>query len=284
MAKIFLDAGHNYSSGDTGAVGNGLKEQNVTWEITSRVAKLLRNAGQVAIESRPFLITNVGNSVPSSVNGRISAANISNSDIVVCIHANAASDKTANGSEIWICGIGGRTEKLANNIMPQLLKSIGTLNRGIKVNPTAYGILRDTKAPAVLIETAFITNSEDAKKLVQYDVVANAIFTGIMNYFGIAIPAPVAPIVKIDPPVITHGYSQVMTPPSNPAPAPVKPQFIAGISKVKMTGKKYATGQNIPLWAKLRTYDVLQVKTTMILVGIGKAATGWIWTSECKKL
>jgi GH25 family lysozyme M1 (1,4-beta-N-acetylmuramidase) len=68
-----------------------------------------------------------------------------------------------------------------------------------------------------------------------------------------------------------------------PAPAPVVSTIKVG-SKVKMTGKKYATGQNIPFWAKLRTYDVLQVKTTMILVGVGKAITGWIWSSECKKL
>jgi N-acetyl-anhydromuramyl-L-alanine amidase AmpD len=68
----------------------------------------------------------------------------------------------------------------------------------------------------------------------------------------------------------------------NPQPQVVNTPTIKVGSKVKMTGKKYVTGQNIPLWAKLRTYDVLEVKADRILVGIGKAVTGWIWKSEAK--
>ena len=263
MAKIFLDAGHNYSGGDTGAQGNGLLEQNITWEFTSRIAKLFRAAGQVVIESRPLLTTNIGTNLTDSINGRIAMANNSDADILICVHANAA-DPTANGTEVWICSTGGNSEKLAKAIISPLVSAISTFNRGVKVNPTAYGVLRDTKMPAVLVETAFITNVSDAKKLVQYDVIAKAIYTGAMNYLEIAIPVP------------------------TPAPAPVsapQPTHTSNIqvgSKVKMTGSKYATGQTIPLWSKLRVYDVLRVNNDEILVGIGKAVTGWIWKSECK--
>ena len=33
--KIFIDPGHNYSGADTGAVGNGLREQNVSYFVGS---------------------------------------------------------------------------------------------------------------------------------------------------------------------------------------------------------------------------------------------------------
>lgn len=65
-----------------------------------------------------------------------------------------------------------------------------------------------------------------------------------------------------------------------PAPAPTP--TIQVNSKVKMIGNKYATGQSIPLWAKLRVYDVLRINNNEVLVGIGKAVTGWVWKSECK--
>ena len=74
----------------------------------------------------------------------------------------------------------------------------------------------------------------------------------------------------------------IVTPVATPAsPAPIGIQVG---NKVKMTGSKYTTGQTIPLWAKLRTYDVLQVMPNKILVGIGKAITGWINSSEAKKV
>ena len=211
MAKIFLDAGHNYSGGDTGAIGNGLLEQNVTWEITSRLAKLLRNAGQIVIESRPLLTTNIGTNLTESINGRIAMANSSGADLLACIHADAFNDPSANGTEVWICKAGGMAEKLANFILTSLVSAIGTTNRGVKTNATDYGVLRDTIMPAVLIETAFISNAEDAKKLVQYDVIANAIFTGIMNYLGMPIVKPVTDPVPVSTPTPVITYMIVNT-------------------------------------------------------------------------
>ena len=69
-----------------------------------------------------------------------------------------------------------------------------------------------------------------------------------------------------------------------PIPAPVVSvnPTISTSNKVKITGNNYATGQSIPLFAKLRTYDVLQVNPDKILIGIGKTVTGWIWRTDCK--
>ena len=96
---------------------------------------------------------------------------------------------------------------------------------------------------------------------------------GIMSWVK-ASDVTVAGNVATPPPVVK---------PVVQTPAPVTSSIKVG-NKVKMTGKKYATGQDIPFWAKLRTYDVLDVSSTTLLVGIGKAVTGWIRKSECKKV
>ncbi len=274
MAKIFLDAGHNYSGGDTGASGNGLLEQNITWEITSRVANLLRSSNQTAIESRPTLQTNIGMNVSQSINGRVAMANNANVDIVVCIHCNAFADISANGTEIWICSAGGRAEKLANAILPQIVNQIGTFNRGVKVNNHSYGILTGTNAPAVLIETAFITNAQDSQKLLQYDKMANAIFVGIMNYLQLPIlQAKPAPVIPPQPA------------PASPAPAPQpSPVSFAPGNKVqiKSTATQYSRSTvKIGANYKGKTYTIQQVGNDDVLI---KELVSWVKKVDIQKV
>ena len=40
--KIYIDQGHNPSPPNTGAEGNGYREQDITYEIGARLADLLR--------------------------------------------------------------------------------------------------------------------------------------------------------------------------------------------------------------------------------------------------
>lgn len=35
--RICIDAGHNYSGFDTGALGNGLREQDITFKIADKL-------------------------------------------------------------------------------------------------------------------------------------------------------------------------------------------------------------------------------------------------------
>ena len=39
--KIFIDAGHNDSGYDTGAQGNGIREQDVTYAIAKKLSEKL---------------------------------------------------------------------------------------------------------------------------------------------------------------------------------------------------------------------------------------------------
>ena len=40
--EIYLDAGHNHSGADTGAQGNGLREQDITYQIVQKVGDRLK--------------------------------------------------------------------------------------------------------------------------------------------------------------------------------------------------------------------------------------------------
>ena len=46
----------------------------------------------------------------------------------------------------------------------QIVTSLGTVDRGIKDRPNLY-VLKHTDMPAILVETAFIDNGEDAELL-----------------------------------------------------------------------------------------------------------------------
>ena len=71
---------------------------------------------------------------------------------------------------------------LAECIQNQIVQSLSTVDRGVKERP-GLAVLRETDMPAVLVETAFITNEEDVQLLMnQKDGFARAIARGVTDY------------------------------------------------------------------------------------------------------
>jgi len=76
---------------------------------------------------------------------------------------------------------GGKANILAKCIQAQIVNSLNMVDRGIKARPDLC-VLRETTMPAVLVETAFISNQEDAYKLMyRIEEFANAISRGITD-------------------------------------------------------------------------------------------------------
>ena len=68
------------------------------------------------------------------------------------------------------------------HIQDQIVQSLGTVDRGVKERP-GLAVLRETDMPAVLVETAFITNKDDVQLLMnQKDEFARAIARGVTDY------------------------------------------------------------------------------------------------------
>lgn len=49
---------------------------------------------------------------------------------------------------------------------------------------------------------------------------------------------------------------------------------------VKPTGKKYATGQTIPVWVKERSHKVSQIKGNKVLLGYPSGIRSWVYLDE----
>ena len=168
--KIFINPGHGES--DPGACGNGLKERDVVLKIGKRVENYLRAVGYDVKLFQYDGLQEICN-----------AANDYGADLFVSIHCNAANGK-ARGTETYYCFYGSTTgRKLANAIQRQLVDSIDTMHRGVK--EAGFYVLSGTNMPAVLVETAFIDNPQDAALLVEHeDDFARAIARGISDYFA----------------------------------------------------------------------------------------------------
>ncbi len=176
--KVFIDAGHNYSGADTGAVGNGLREQDVNFGIAERLKNLLIAAGHEVRMSRERLTENLGTTVSESLRLRSSRANEWSADLFVSIHCNSFNG-VAEGTETLLYSLGSQSETYAVAIQQSITSRLGTVDRGVKERKD-LSVLRQTVMPAVLIETAFIDNPEDGLLLKnrQGDF-ARAIFDGI---------------------------------------------------------------------------------------------------------
>lgn len=182
--KIFIDQGHNPENVNAGAEGNGLREQDVTYNVGIYLRDLLNNDYRFdAITSRNSPNEILGYNNTSSLAERVKLANDWGADYFISIHANAAENPAFNGSEIFVYNSGTPVYEMAEDILEEITKQLGTKNNGVKISKTLY-VLRRTQMPAMLIELAFITNPADAQKLRdnQYQF-ALAIYDGILEFF-----------------------------------------------------------------------------------------------------
>ena len=184
--KIYIDQGHNPQAPNTGAEGNGLREQDITYEVGQRLATLLRQNGNFDVRlSRPTPSTQLGNSNASSLRARVDEANSWGADYFISIHTNASSQKTANGTEVLVYTEPSRAADLAEEILRRVTEITGLNSRGVKERPGLY-VLRKTKMPAVLVELGFITNPSDAIKMRDNPgLFAQGIYRGLLDYLNL---------------------------------------------------------------------------------------------------
>lgn len=186
--KIFIDQGHNPTgSPNAGAVGNGLVEQDITFQVGVYLANLLNNDPRFEARlSRPTPETVLGTSAATSLAARVRMANEWPADYFISIHCNSNPNPAINGTEIYLFQLGTQAQWLAEQIMTAVNQMTGTNNNGIRLRPSLY-VLRRSNATSLLIELGYLTNPSDAVKLRddQYQF-AYGIFLGIKRYFGFA--------------------------------------------------------------------------------------------------
>ncbi|MGH2819486.1 MAG: N-acetylmuramoyl-L-alanine amidase family protein, partial [Actinomycetota bacterium] len=119
---------------------------------------------------------------------RARRANDLEADLFLSLHLNSHTEPTAEGASTYHFGGSRAGEALAECVQNRLAQ-IG--QRDCRSHARSYAILKETRMPAVLVEPAFISNPDEAKRLEDpafQRAVAIAIANGVIDYFGDQLP------------------------------------------------------------------------------------------------
>ncbi len=216
VKTIVLDPGHGGK--DPGAVSpSGLMEKDIVLNIAKKTAKILnRKKGYNVILTRT-------EDVFIPLEERTAIANTHKADLFISIHVNAAANPGLQGIETYYLNMATSREErraaarensssasqlsdlqrilddlmkkskkeesyhLAGILHQQLIKGLGNSFRvndlGVKKAP--FIVLIGARMPAILLETGFISNHEEEKRLCSrnyQDILARQITRGIVDY------------------------------------------------------------------------------------------------------
>jgi hypothetical protein len=187
---IVIDPGHGGTE-EPGAVGpTGLKEKDVNLRLALLTADILW------LNKVTFLFTRTTDETVS-IGARSGLANTTGAKFFLSFHKNSNVGAPATGTETWAFAPNTGGDRFAKNIQRHLVSAIGLRDRGVKYSGNNFGVLRDTRMPAALIETAFINNPRE-EALLRDDgflkAAAKGIAFGVMEslgrpMFGVDIPA-----------------------------------------------------------------------------------------------
>ncbi len=181
---ICIDPGHG--GYDPGALNSakGLKEKDLTLKIALKTSEILTQRGWNVVMTRTTDrdVSYYGSTDKEELGARVNFAKNMKADVLVSIHLNAASSNSARGvSTHW----SKTSDKLLGSKIHSLLASrLYTIDR--KLTKNDFYLLKNSSMPAVLIETGFITSSEDVKYLDNswgQKKIAESIADGIEAYF-----------------------------------------------------------------------------------------------------
>jgi N-acetylmuramoyl-L-alanine amidase len=181
-------AGHGGS--DPGAIGNGLREKDLTLAVSNQAGAILRSWGYQVLHNRT---TDVDRSITRDAN----LANSQRAAALVEVHLNSNIGTPATGTEAFISVRDrGPARALANAILARI-SALGYVNRGVKTEVNAagedrFGILRLTNMPATLVELAFINNPQDMARF-DTGAMAWAVAAGVRDTFPLTAVNPCIP-------------------------------------------------------------------------------------------
>jgi len=219
---VAIDAGHGGQ--DPGAVGpTGKREKDVTLAMARELARQVDATPGL----KAFLVRDRDVFLPLPM--RAQRARQAKADIFISIHADAAENRSARGSSVYVLStkgassqrarwladkenaadlVGGvrlqQTENVLAGVLLDLaqsghmrasedaahhvlggLKQVGN-NHKPNIERANFAVLRTADMPAMLVETAFISNADEEKRLIDpafQRKVAGAVLNGINTYF-----------------------------------------------------------------------------------------------------
>jgi len=169
---VIIDPGHGGI--DAGAYWFGVKEKDLTLDLAKRLQKVLSVRGLKTVLTRT-------EDVPVSLDERASIANRHPTAVFVSLHFNAHVSHDITGIETYyLSPEGARFGRMVQSLLARRLNS---RDRGLKRNNLK--VLRDTRAPAILIECGFLSNRWENQRCAAgwyRQILAEEIAEGILRY------------------------------------------------------------------------------------------------------
>ncbi len=178
--RIVIDPGHGgKDTGAPAAFKGALVEKDIVLMIANRLAQVLRACGAEVIQTRT-------RDTFVELENRAAVSNNRRASLFVSIHADAFAKSSRFGTTLYIEPHAyGRTVAIAERIKASIEQE-GIRCHGIN-DKYKFRVLVKNKRPAILIETGYMTNLADAKRLNSHryrNKIAWVIARGITRYFS----------------------------------------------------------------------------------------------------
>ena len=244
---IGLDMGHTLSGAGTGA--RGYAEETVkNREVGNRLMAMLKEKGHTVINCTVDKSSN-------DLYDRVRKANAQKLDLFISLHLNAFKSTTSEmgvETHIYNGNYSGKeaNRKCAQAIQTALVQDVKWIDR--KVKESNFYVLRETVAPAVLVELGFCDSQGDMNKW-NTEKIAAALFRGITGTAYVASAAP----------VVNTGKGETFK--------------VGDRVVVSKNATTYATGQDIASWVKGQTYTVQEAKSDRCLLS---SIVSWVFNKD----
>lgn len=162
-AIVILDAGHGGS--DNGATYYSVREKDITYSIMYTYAKQYFNSVNSPVKA---YFTRNSDTLPSLYE-RAGFAQKVGADAFISLHMNAATNKSASGTEVYYSSANNSTafsglnsSLLAQKYLSAITSNLDTTNRGVKT--AKFVVVNSNTVPAILIELGFLSNANECSK------------------------------------------------------------------------------------------------------------------------
>lgn len=183
---IVLDAGHGGYDGGVVGLDSGVKESVINLAIVKLVKGYLESDGYKVVLTRSKDVA-LGDTKQEDMKKRIEIIKSSNCSALVSIHVNFYPPRYRRGIQTFFNkSVDEAFAKYMQNTLNSHL-NYPTLNRNFASLWGDYYILANAPCPATIIETGFVSNSDDEKQLLSAEyrmILAYHIFCGIRNYLN----------------------------------------------------------------------------------------------------
>lgn len=175
---VVLDPGHGGK--DDGCARGKVREKDVNLAIALEVQKRLETLGYQVLMTRDT-------DQALSLGERVRIAEEAQADIYVSIHQNSSELSRVYGMELYYSAQNAEADsrRLAELVWGSALKSSGAKARSI-FKWEEIRVVRESTMPACLIETGFLTNASERRRLTDSEYqgkLADGIAEGIDQYF-----------------------------------------------------------------------------------------------------